>query len=192
MHASTRFASLLFLFLSLFFAASALPSGANVGSNQLAARTQPDNVVVSAVAALKAQLTNDIATLPGCTDVGQATKVIVALIGHIDACTALVAQTKVQVNVEAAVKAQVAADAAFCIMIVVKACLDLVIKFGLSAFLVIFAKLDLCISQLVADLNICMVGIVTVIGKLIAGATANGILELHFSLCAGAFALFSV
>ncbi|KAG8793827.1 hypothetical protein FRC12_001457 [Ceratobasidium sp. 428] len=186
MLAFSRLTSFLLFVLSLSFLTCALPTPAVAGSKELAIRDGGDQALLSVVAGLRANADAKVQDLGGCNNVVDAKaglSVIVELIG--DAATNVSALGKVEVAADVTV--QIVAHVSAVICVVLKLCLELGAKFGVTVFLAVLAKLDLCLHLLVLNLGVCIQGFAALCAKAFVGIDLGAFAKLHLVLCATLF-----
>ncbi|KAG8694646.1 hypothetical protein FRC08_008345 [Ceratobasidium sp. 394] len=193
MHAFTRLTSFLLFVLSLSFLACALPSTAAAGSKDLAARC--DNCgqnVLGIVGALKTEVDVVVAALAKVDKVADVEALVNPLIVKVETAAKAILAIGALANVDAVTKAQIVAEVVALIYVILQVCLSLSVKLGLSVLVAIFVKLDACLHLLLANLDICIVGILEIILKLLAGVSADIFAKLGFSLCLEIFAFIGI
>ncbi|KAG8711483.1 hypothetical protein FRC12_006647 [Ceratobasidium sp. 428] len=183
MHAFTRLTSFLLFVLSLSFLTCALPTPA-VGSKDLAVRDDPGHVVLAAVADLYLKVEAHVDVLAKATVLADVEVAIKAVVADVNACAAIVLAAGVNIDVDAEVKVAIVAKVALIITLIVKACIALVIKFGLVVIAFIFVSIDACLELLLKNLNICIEGIVAAIIKLLVDVQVVAFIKVHLHLLA--------
>ncbi|CAE6397166.1 unnamed protein product [Rhizoctonia solani] len=110
------------------------------------------------------------------------------LVADIELCSNTIASLK-SLNLDAKLKASIAAHVLVVIKAILKICASLTIKFGIQLFLELFAKLDLCLKVLVRSLDVCMDGFLVVLGKLLVEADIKALVEAKLIVCHDLFVL---
>ncbi|KAG9093812.1 hypothetical protein FRC07_011410, partial [Ceratobasidium sp. 392] len=112
MLAFTRLTSFLLLVLSLSFLTCALPTAATVDTEELAARTVAGQVVLNEVVHLKTKI--DVATevLVACVTIAEVKAQVNVIVALIEVASKAILATGASIVVDAALKAQIAAEVA--------------------------------------------------------------------------------
>ncbi|KDN35467.1 hypothetical protein RSAG8_11550, partial [Rhizoctonia solani AG-8 WAC10335] len=181
-----RFAGAAALVLSFGLAARALPLGI-FGEVAIKALAGTD-----AICAALNHLIVDcdiVAKLTACVNVATLAELQVAIAACVEPIKACAdALLNIDAGVGAAVDASVKADIVVCLVafisLIVKVCLQLTLKFGVSVVATLLAELDLCVKLLLVNLNICIAGIMDLIVKACASATVSLMAEVSLAACA--------
>ncbi|KAG8715587.1 hypothetical protein FRC09_016494, partial [Ceratobasidium sp. 395] len=139
---------------------------------------------------LDAKVAAKAQALGGCNNVADAKAgllIIVELIN--DAAANVAAMGKVEVAADVTV--QIVAHVSAVICVVLKLCLELCAKFGLTVFLAVLAKLDVCLHLLVLNICACIQGFTALLAKAIvdAGVSLDVCLQLRLTLLAAFFGI---
>ncbi|KDN35469.1 hypothetical protein RSAG8_11552, partial [Rhizoctonia solani AG-8 WAC10335] len=113
---------------------------------------------------------------------------ISALVADIELCSNAIASLK-NLNVDAKLKASIAAHVLVIVRAILKICASLTAKFGIQVFLELFAQLDLCLKVLLRALDACMDGFLVVLGKLLVEADLKALVEAKLIVCHDLFVL---
>ncbi|QRV84199.1 hypothetical protein RhiJN_12215 [Ceratobasidium sp. AG-Ba] len=178
-----RLTSFVFFLLSLNFLACALPTSAPSNFKELAARDEGGETVLKMITSLHTTLNADIKVLTECSTVAQVKAQVDVIVGHVIVVAKAVEDLGAHKYASAEIKAKIAAEAFACISLMVQACLNLSVKFGLVVLLAIFVKLDVCTHLLLVNLGSCIDGITEIVAKLVVGTCAEALVKLHFTLC---------
>ncbi|KAG9118753.1 hypothetical protein FRC07_006593 [Ceratobasidium sp. 392] len=193
MHAFTRLTSFLLFVLSLSFLTCALPTPAAVGSKELAVRTADCGPkVLDIVLNLRAQVEADVAAIAKAEVLADVQVAVGILLKHIYAAADATLAVGVKVDIEAKVKAKIVVEVALCITLIVKACIALVLKFGLLAVLAVLASIDVAIKALLVNLQICIAGIITLIVQAIVDVKVVAFIKVHLLLCVDVLGLLKL
>ncbi|CAE6451129.1 unnamed protein product [Rhizoctonia solani] len=119
---------------------------------------------------------------------GEAQADINALVADIELCATTVAALK-SLNVDARLKASIAAHVLVIIKAILKICASLTAKFGIQVFLDLYAKIDLCLKVLLRSLDVCMDGFLVITGKLLVEADLKALVEAQLVVCHDLFVL---
>ncbi|CAE6473751.1 unnamed protein product [Rhizoctonia solani] len=131
-----------------------------------------------------------VAKLRACVNAATLAELRVAIdacVVVIKACAEALLKVKADVVVDAAVKADIVAFVAAIVTLVVKVCLQLTLKFGVSAVATVCAELDVCVRLLLANLDVCITGILTLIVKACVSVTVDLLAKINLAACANLF-----
>ncbi|QRV81737.1 hypothetical protein RhiJN_09752 [Ceratobasidium sp. AG-Ba] len=190
-----RLASFLLLALSMSFVACATSTGK---TSQLAVRDYgygddggsytPSENILKIVDDMMIDVEGCIG-LMGKADVIAAVvtevNVLVAHVEHAAACIAAIAEAEVSADV----KAELAGKVLLLIKTLIEAFISLSAKFGPTAMLALWAKIDVCIHLLMAKLDFVVHGVVALVAKLCIEANIQVTIEAYLHLCTELFAL---
>ncbi|KAG8731174.1 hypothetical protein FRC11_004817 [Ceratobasidium sp. 423] len=196
----SRLASFVLFVLSVSLLSCAVPTPVMLGqksgkSHALAVRGYHEGagnvkILLGAIIDLKAKVT---ARADAIADI-KADAVVEAqtqmddLIVDIERCSNTIASLK-NLNVDAKLKATVAAHVLVIVKAIVKICLSIITEFGVRVFLDLFAKLDLCLKVLLRSLDVCMDGFLTALAKLLVETDMNALAEVKLIVCHDLFVL---
>ncbi|CUA77843.1 hypothetical protein RSOLAG22IIIB_12861 [Rhizoctonia solani] len=183
MHAFSRFASFLLFVFSLGLIASALPTAPG-GNNALATRYGEDKATIlyGLIADLDVKIKADVDVCLKAKTLDEVKIVVDTISADVQACAkAIVAlgPVKLDANVEADIAAKIAAI----ILVIIKACVDISVKFGLEVVIAVFAKIDLALKCLLVNIGICVEGILVLIAKIVVSTCNDLFVKLNFKLC---------
>ncbi|KAG8724776.1 hypothetical protein FRC09_014412 [Ceratobasidium sp. 395] len=180
MHAFTRVVAFVFVLLSLSFLVSALPAlPRTFGSICLPNGTDK---VSATVAKFAAEIEVKINVLLGCGTKAELIAAIDALIACIKVYIGALDKVGAGIAITVEAKASIVASVVSIISLLVKVLAQVTVKFGLVVVLSLFAKIDICLKELLVALNVCVDGILPLIAK--ALALVVGLLgQVHFGLC---------
>ncbi|KAG8716572.1 hypothetical protein FRC09_015558 [Ceratobasidium sp. 395] len=185
MLAFSRLTSFLLFVLSLSFLTCALRTPAVAGSKELAVRDGGAQALLDICIDLEAKVAAKVQALGGCNNVADAKVGLVAIVDLIDAAAKAVSAVG-KVEVTADVTVQIVAHVSAMICVVLKLCLELCAKFGLTVFLALLAQLDVCLRLLVLNIDLCMQGFAALLAKAVVdgGINLEVCLQLHLTLFA--------
>ncbi|CAE6448218.1 unnamed protein product [Rhizoctonia solani] len=148
-----------------------VPSGTDVVSKALS------NLVVDGKLEAKLKALCAIKTL---VELKACLAIIVALLkGCADELSKIGAGIIVDVEAQASIVACVYAI----ITLLVKVCLQISVKFSITAVAALFAEIDVCVRLLLVNLDICVVGILALIVKACVSITLPILDSLKFDAC---------
>ncbi|CAE6532752.1 unnamed protein product [Rhizoctonia solani] len=154
MLAFTRLTSILLFVLSLGFLVSALPT--TVDSKALAARHASGDLV-GLVVDLGVKIDAHAEAIAAVQAGADLAVKVEALVVDVTACAKAVAAIGANIEIDAAVKADIAVKVSAIITVIVKLCVDLVAKFGILVVVGLLAKIDLCLQLLIVSGFRCLV-----------------------------------
>ncbi|CAE6440612.1 unnamed protein product [Rhizoctonia solani] len=132
-----------------------------------------------------------VVKLRACVNAGTIADVKVAIdacVEVIKVCADALLKIDAGVTVDAVAKADIVACIAALITLIVKVCLQLTLKFGVSVVATLFVELDACVRLLLVNLDICIAGILDLIVKACVSVTLGLLAQVKLSLCANLFA----
>lgn len=171
--------------LSLGYLATALPA---VSTDSIPAITGTD-ACSQLVAKLVIDIKACIDVILGCNTVADVTVAIHALVAVITGCADELLKIGAGVQVVAEAKLNIAACIAAILTVVVKVCVQVSLKFGITVVAALLAEVDLCLKLLLVNLNICIGGIVELVVKALASVTVGLLAQINLKLCLGVLGL---
>ncbi|KAG8727171.1 hypothetical protein FRC10_006398, partial [Ceratobasidium sp. 414] len=112
-----------------------------------------------------------------------------ALVALFKLCAHDLLKVGAAVSITADAKANTVACICSIITLLAIACAQVSAKSGIVVVLSLFAKIDLCLKFLLANLNICVGGILALIAKTIASAAVGVLGQIHLSACLSVLSL---
>ncbi|CAE7233256.1 unnamed protein product [Rhizoctonia solani] len=186
MHAFGRLTSFILFVLSLSLFAHALPAP---GTSALSIRDPKCDQLLSAVVDLKANVDTCIVAAIKADGPAGVTAQVDLIVGHVHACADAIVAIGSITDMDAVVKADLAAKVAAIIAVILKACLRLSIKFGIQVCIELFVKLDAALKLLLVNLGVCVEGIVVLVSKIVIATCAHILVTLNFNLCLSVLAI---
>ncbi|KAH7332926.1 hypothetical protein B0J17DRAFT_721704 [Rhizoctonia solani] len=179
-----QFAGLAAVVLSLGYFASAAPASLGLFAPVNLSCTGEDPISL-VIVKLLVDLEAKINALSACGSIAELNVAVDVLVALFKGCAddLLKIGTDVAVTVEA--QASIVACIAGIITLLVRACIAVTLKFGLSVVIAIFAKIDIALQLLLVNLNICIGGILVLIAKAIASVTVGLLAQVQLKLCLG-------
>ncbi|KAF8595009.1 hypothetical protein BDV93DRAFT_564829 [Ceratobasidium sp. AG-I] len=132
------------------------------------------------------------ATIVGCGTMAELTTAADILVGVFKGCAEELIKSSASVSVSVEAQASIVACFASIIALLVKVCAAVSVKFGPTAVLVVFAKIDVAVRLCLFNLNICVNGILVLIAKAIPSATVGVMPQFHLKLCLNVLGLVGV
>ncbi|KAG8710328.1 hypothetical protein FRC11_004640 [Ceratobasidium sp. 423] len=185
----TQLVGLAAVVLSLGYVASALPL--NIFA-QVDLSCPGNDSVSLAIAKILVELQAQIKAMVGCNTVADLTVAVDAIVALLKGCSDELIKIGAGVSVTADAQASIVACIAGIITLIVRACIAVTLKFGLSVVLVLFAKIDVVLQLLLTNLNICIGGIVALIAKALASVTVGLLAQVQLKLCLGVLGLVGI
>ncbi|CAE7204680.1 unnamed protein product [Rhizoctonia solani] len=189
MLAFTRLTSILLFVLSLGFLVSALPAA--VDTKALAAR-HSSNDLVGLLVDLQAKIDVHVKAIVAVDAVVDLAAKIDVLVADVTACAKAIVAIGVNIDIDAAVKADIAVKVAAIISVIVKLCVDLVAKFGILVVVGLLAKIDLCLQLLIVNLGVCVEGVIVLIAQIVVKLGVSVFASVHLGLCINVLGLIGL
>ncbi|CAE6437364.1 unnamed protein product [Rhizoctonia solani] len=184
-----QFAGLAAVVLSLGYVASALPLNVLMPVNLSCTGSDP---VSLAMAKILVDLQAKISLIAGCNTVADLTIAVDALCAILKSCSDELLKIGAGAAITTDAQASIVACIAGIVTLVVRACISVTLKLGLSAVLVLIAKIDVALQLLLVNLNVCIDGIVVLIAKALASVTVGLLAQVQLKLCLGVLGLAGV
>ncbi|CAE6437357.1 unnamed protein product [Rhizoctonia solani] len=184
----TQFAGLAAVVLSLGYFANALPTGLGLFGPVDLSCTGKDAVSL-VFAKFIVGLEAKINALISCGTIAELSVAVDVLVALFKGCADDLLKIGAGVAVTAEAQASIVACVCGIITLLVRACIAVTLKFGLSVVLVLFAKIDLALQLLLLNLNICIGGILALIAKALASVTVGLLAQVQLKLCLGVLGL---
>ncbi|QRW10510.1 hypothetical protein RhiLY_09509 [Ceratobasidium sp. AG-Ba] len=192
MHSFTRLASFLLFVLSLSFVACAAPTpriselavreyGYGNDSDYYSPADNMQKILVDVTADVHANLELMLAA----TTIAQVESQVDEIVVHIEHASDLVLALG-QLDLQAGVQADIAMQVYALVKIIVRACATVSLKFGITAVLALWAKIDECVHLLLVNLAVCVNGILALVLKLSVDVNVKLSIQTYLKLCATA------
>ncbi|CCO33406.1 hypothetical protein BN14_07481 [Rhizoctonia solani AG-1 IB] len=200
MRTFTRLTSVIFFVLSLSMLTWAAPAPLMQGQKNerlhvLSTRGHQDGsggakVVFGAVVDLKASVVAQADVIGSIkdNDLTRAQIEVNGLIANVELCYTTIAELK-DLNIDVKLKASIAGHVLVIIKAIIKICASLTAKFGIQAFLELFAKLDASLKVLLRSFDVCMDGFLVVLAKLLVDTDLKALVEIKLVVCHDLFVL---
>ncbi|KAG8736998.1 hypothetical protein FRC10_008659 [Ceratobasidium sp. 414] len=187
MHALTRVAAFVFVLLSLSFLVSALPaSPRTLVVIRGVTATDPISLVL---AKFVVDLEPKIKALSTCITIAELRAAINILIVLFKGCSDDLLKIGAGVFITVEAKTSIVVCICSIIKLLAQICLQVTVKFGILATLPLLAEIDLCLSVLLINLNVCIGGILVLIAQALDSVTAGVLVNICFTLCLGLLSL---
>ncbi|CAE6481180.1 unnamed protein product [Rhizoctonia solani] len=183
-----QFAGLAVVVLSLGYFASAAPVSLGLFAPVNLSCTGTDAISL-VLAKLIVGLDAKISALTSCTSVAELTTAVDVLVALFKGCADDLLKIGAGVVVTAEAQASIVACVIGMITLLVRACIAVTLKFGLTVVLTLFAKLDVALQLLLVNLNICIGGILVLIAQALASVTVGLLAQVQLKLCLGVLGL---
>ncbi|KAF8757866.1 hypothetical protein RHS01_03666 [Rhizoctonia solani] len=106
------------------------------------------------------------------------------LTGKINSCAAAILALGAGIDIEASVKADIAAKLGAIISVIVQLCISLNAKLGIIVVLGLFAKIDACLQLLITNSGVCAEGIISLVANVVVKFGIEAFANTHLGLCA--------
>ncbi|CAE6438373.1 unnamed protein product [Rhizoctonia solani] len=186
----TQFAGLAVVVLSLGYFANALPVLGNISLfSDVKLVCNGEDAYSLVIAKFLLNIEALIKAIVACGTIADLKIAVSALCAHIELCANDLLAVGAGVVVAAEAKTQIVACIVGVITLVVRACLAITLKFGLSVCIDIFAQIDIALKSLLINLDVCIAGIVSIIAHNILSITVGLLAQLQLKLCLGVLGL---
>ncbi|CAE6403009.1 unnamed protein product [Rhizoctonia solani] len=183
-----QFAGLAAIVLSLGYFASAAPVNLGIFAPVDLSCTGNDAISV-VLAKLFVDIELKINALVSCSTIAELTVAVDVLVALFKGCADDLLKIGAGVVVTAEAQANIVACIAGLITLLVRAFVSVTLKFGLTAVVAIFAKIDVALQLLLVNLNICIGGVLALVAKAIASVTVGLLAQVQLKLCLGVLGL---
>ncbi|KAJ1300173.1 hypothetical protein OPQ81_011925 [Rhizoctonia solani] len=179
----SRIASILLFVLSLSFLTCAAPTpksdiltirGEGAGSDA--------GLLLAACVDVRAKVVARADDIVKTDDLARIKADIDVVVDHLKVYADLAAKVNVVTDVDAKVKAEIAAHLIVILKAVVKISASLISKLSLSASLDLIAKLQVAVKLVIDNLNVCIVGFIDVFVKLLDDAQIKAVADVHLNV----------
>ncbi|KAB5588782.1 transmembrane protein [Ceratobasidium theobromae] len=187
MLAFSRLTSILFFVLSLGLFTYALPTE----SKALAARGT-GNDLLDLIVGLKAKVDVHIDAMATVDTVVKLTTHVDALVADVNACAKAVVAIGANIEIDAAVKADLVVKIAAIVTAIVQVCVSIVAKFGVLVVLTLLAKIDICLQLLLVNLGVCVNGIIKLVAEIVVKLGVSVFANVHLGLCINVLGLIGL
>ncbi|ELU45295.1 hypothetical protein AG1IA_00676 [Rhizoctonia solani AG-1 IA] len=189
MHAFSRLATFLIFVLSLSIFTYALPASGTSGA--LSTRDQKCQSLIDVLVDLKSNVDTCISTIVKADASADVVVQLDLMVGHVEASALSIKEIGSITDIDAVVKADFAARIA-AIIVVLKACLKLSLKFGIQVLVGVFVKIDAAVKLLLTNVGACVDGIVVLTSQIVMSTCGHIIVDLNFRLVAGVLATVGI
>ncbi|QRV81713.1 hypothetical protein RhiJN_09728 [Ceratobasidium sp. AG-Ba] len=192
-----RLSSFLLFVLSLSFLTCAAPT---LQSSELSVRDygngdnsdsySPANKALEILVGLQSNVQNSCDLMVTMDTLDKINLEVTDMAGHVNqAAETLLGLGPLGVDINAEIVARISATVYAIIKILVKAFATVSLKFGITAVLAIWVKIDTCLHLLLVNLDVCVHGIIAVVLKLVVDVDVKLYIKNYMSLCATLLAL---
>ncbi|CUA77363.1 hypothetical protein RSOLAG22IIIB_06678 [Rhizoctonia solani] len=178
MLAFSRIASFVLFVLSLSFLTCAAPTPLSNGLSVREGVRSDSDLLVAACVDLHAKIVARADVIVKLDDFVKIKADIALVIKDLKAYADLVVKIKVD-KVDAKVQAEIAAHVLVILQAIVKICVSIIAKFGISVCLDIIASLQVALKLVIDNLDVCIVGFADVFVKLITDVQLKAIADVR-------------
>ncbi|GAB1518698.1 hypothetical protein RhiTH_001762 [Rhizoctonia solani] len=181
-----HFVTIMLFIMPFGFLVSALPT-ATSNSKELAVR-HDSSELATLVVNLQADIDVCTKAIAGLSVTADIFAQIDILTGKINSCAAAILALGAGIDIEASVKADIAAKLGAIISVIVQLCISLNAKLGIIVVLGLFAKIDACLQLLITNSGVCAEGIISLVANVALSSVVKFGIEAfantHLGLCA--------
>ncbi|CAE7114907.1 unnamed protein product [Rhizoctonia solani] len=128
-----------------------------------------------------------IEVIAGCNDIVTLKAKIAIFVALCNACAADLLKIGANIKVTADIQVSIVTCFVSLITLLVKVCLDLTVKLGVTVVLTLLAEIDIALRLCLVNLDICVGGILELILKGCTGSVFAGLKTLALKACLGLF-----
>ncbi|QRV96147.1 hypothetical protein RhiJN_24165 [Ceratobasidium sp. AG-Ba] len=194
-----RLSSFLLLVLSLSFLTCAAPtlqsselSVRDYGNGENSGSYTPADKALEILVGLQGDVQNSCDLMVTMDTLAKIDLEVNVIVSHVnDVAGKLLGLGSLGVDINAKIVARICATVYAIIKILVKAFASVSLKFGITAVLAIWVKIDACLHLLLVNLDVCVHGIIAVVLKLVVDIDVKLYIKNYMSLCATLLALLA-